>query len=314
MMEGKVMGMNGYLLGLDGGGTKTVVNVADTAGNVLLTFTGGAINMNGESERNVAGNFAEIFKTAQSAGYTAENCRGFCIGTAGISNPKVQPLVADIVRKAGYPVTPLVVGDHQTALAGALDGMVGIILIAGTGSICYGVNAAGEEKRTGGFGYLIDDKGSGYAVGRGILQAVVRAYDGRQSHTLLTELVFDKLGITTMKELTGLIYKEPINKREIAALAPCLTAACERRDSAALAIVENAAAELVNMVAPVASDLQLSRGELATAGSVLLKDSFIRPAFLTHLATICPELTCITPRYDAAYGAVLLIKQKLLQR
>lgn len=303
--------MSGYLLGLDGGGTKTVVNVADTAGNVLLAFTGGAININGESEQNVAGNLAEIFKTAQSAGYAAEDCRGFCIGTAGISNPKVQPLVTDIVRQAGYPVAPLVVGDHQTALAGALDGMVGIILIAGTGSICYGVNAAGKEKRTGGFGYLIDDEGSGYAIGRGILQAVIRAYDGRQPHTQLTELVFDKLGITTMKELTGLIYKEPINKREIAALAPCLTAACEKGDGAALAIVENAAAELASMVAPVVSDLQLFNGELATAGSILLKDNFIRAAFLTRLAAIFKELTCITPRHDAAYGAVLLIKQSL---
>ena len=303
--------LSGYLLGLDGGGTKTVVNIADIQGKVLKTFTGGAININGESEKNVAENFSEIFKTAQSAGYAAEACRGLCIGTAGISNPKVQPLVTRIVQQAWYPVTPLVVGDHQTALAGAINGTVGIILIAGTGSICYGVNGVGEEKRTGGFGYLIDDEGSGYAIGRGILQAIVRAYDTRQDATLLTELVFHKLGITTVQDLTGFLYNETINKRELAALAPCLPTACEQGDRAALSIVEYAVAELVSMVTPVAGKLNLMQSELATAGSILLKDIFIRTAFITRLAAFCPELTCITPRQDAAYGAVLLAKQKL---
>lgn len=79
------------------------------------------------------------------------------------------------------------VGDHETALAGALEEPAGVILIAGTGSICYGVNESGAKFRAGGYGHIIDDAGSAYAIGRDILKAVVRSSDGRQGQTVLKE-------------------------------------------------------------------------------------------------------------------------------
>lgn len=155
-------------------------------------------------------------------------CDGLCIGSAGISNPDAYNFIQDIIRAGGYTGPLQIVGDQVTALAGALGQPVGTVLIAGTGSICYARTADGREARSGGWGHLIDDEGSAYALGRDILRAVVRAADGRAPATALTELVAPAPGcVRRAARLSASPMPPPQPKRKLPPwppAGPCLAA------------------------------------------------------------------------------------------
>lgn len=300
-----------YVAGLDGGGTKTAVMIADDRGTAVHAFTSGAININGQDEASVRASLQEIFETIASVCGGLENCAQVCIGAAGVSNPTVVTRLEAIVRDCGYEGGLIITGDQETALYGAHDREYGIILIAGTGSICYGKNEAGQSHRAGGYGHLIDDEGSGYSIGRDLLSIVVRAYDGRISATAITDMVMEQLGIESMQQLIRFVYDKQTNKKDIAALAPILSRACELGDSAALEIARKAASSLCELVIPVIEKLSLQSGTVAMAGSVLLKNSNVRDAFVNILKERYPNMDCITPKKDAAHGAVMMALSKL---
>lgn len=177
-----------YYVGIDGGGTKTSVELRTRGSAAHSRAVFGPLNCN--SDRTAAAKTLTdtlAWLAAQPEGLAG--CDGLCIGSAGISNPDAYNFIQDIIRAGGYTGPLQIVGDQVTALAGALGQPVGTVLIAGTGSICYARTADGREARSGGWGHLIDDEGSAYALGRDILRAVVRAADGRAPATALTELV-----------------------------------------------------------------------------------------------------------------------------
>jgi len=300
-----------YVVGLDGGGTKTAVTVADLSGNILTAFQSGAINPNGEGIQNVTTNLASVFTILKEKFGEISGCAAMCIGAAGISNPAAEQIFKTAAADSGYHGKLIITGDHITAFYGALDQPCGAILIAGTGSICYGKNQSGTEHRTGGFGHLIDDEGSGYAIGRDILSAIVREFDGRGASTVLTNMVYHQLGFSDIDRLVGFIYNKATNKRDIAALSPNLTLACEQQDRVALKIAKKCAGELEKLVIPVVQKLGLQKESLALAGSILRKDAFICNELIHKIASDLPELTCHEPRHDAAYGAVLIAMESL---
>jgi N-acetylglucosamine kinase-like BadF-type ATPase len=303
--------MKEYVVGVDGGGTKTSVTIASLNGTVVDTFQSGAININGESLKNVHENFRDIFTNIKQKCGGVEVCAAICIGTAGISNPAVKQFLTEAAAANGYTGRFIITGDHQTAFYGALGKPCGAILIAGTGSVCYGKNADGEEHRTGGFGHLIDDEGSGYAIGRDILSAIVQEYDGRGKSTALTDMVYRQLDCSSVQELIGFVYNKATNKRDIAALSPSLTAACEAGDEVAWGIAKRCARELKKLTLPVIEKLGLQRESLAVAGSILLKDAYIKDEFCKIMQSEFQGLTIHSPKHDAAYGGVLIALESL---
>lgn len=300
-----------YIIGIDGGGTKTAVTIAHDREDELTTFTVGPINYNGGDAAAIAASFVELFDRVKLDCGSLEEIAHLCIGAAGVSNPSVVGLLTKHVRDNGYSGPLTITGDQETALYGAQNAMKGIILIAGTGSICFGVNEQGEQHRAGGFGHLIDDEGSGYSIGRDLLSVLVQAEDGRVSDTIIPALVYEQLGLSTVREIVGFVYDKNTTKKEIAKLAPIMTAACERGDRAALELAERSAAGLFKLVLPVIERLKLQDSPIAIAGSVLQKSRFVREALERKLGQSYPLAKLILPIKDAAYGAVLLGRSKL---
>lgn len=295
-----------YVAGVDGGGTKTAVTVMDETGHTVTTFASGGINYNGRDEAEVRRHLTEIAAMlAETCGELA-SCAQLVVGAAGVSNPAVPGRLTAALRESGYGGGVHIVGDHETALFGALEREHGMILIAGTGSICFGRSASGDVHRTGGFGHLIDDEGSGYSIGRDVLSAVVRSHDGRAPATVLTQLTYAKLGIGSVGELVGFVYDRRTGKQDIAALAPLLSEACALRDEAALAIAARCGMSLAELVVPVAERLWPDGGELALAGSVLLRNAHVREALLARLRQVCPAVQAADARRDASAGAALM--------
>lgn len=300
-----------YIIGIDGGGTKTAVTIARDGEAVPTAFTVGPINYNGGDAEAIAASFAELFDRAKLICDPLDKVAHICIGAAGVSNPSVVGLLEKHVRDNGYSGPLTITGDQETALYGAQNAMQGIILIAGTGSICFGVNGKGERHRAGGFGHLIDDEGSGYQIGRDLLSLLVQAEDGRVSDTIIPSLVYAQLGLRTVKEIVGFVYDKNTTKKEIAKLAPIMTTACESGDAKALELAERSAIGLYKLVVPVIERLKLHDRPIAIAGSVLLKSRFVREALERELARSYPLAKLILPIKDASYGAVLLGRSKL---
>ena len=295
---------------MDGGGTKTSVSVADMDSKILLKLKGGAVNCNSDMPDHVRKNLTEILDSVSAQTSKFGRCAGICIAAAGISNPAAVETIRETVA-ARYRGPLFVVGDQEAALWGAMGNPYGIVLISGTGSVCFGKDRSGHEHRSGGFGHLIDDEGSGYAIGRDILAAVVKAYDGRAEKTQLTKLVSHTLGISSMPELIRFVYAESTGKRGISSLAPLLDDALLNQDSAAMKIAERSVNDLFELLVPVIGALQFDPLQIALSGSILLKDKFIRNRLCRVITTAFPSAECFDRKYDASYGAVQIALKKL---
>lgn len=293
-----------FAAGVDGGGTRTTVECRRPDGSVLCRETFGPFNLNSIGEERFTALWAEIAAFLRGQG----TCAALCAGAAGVSNPRVRSLTALAMEQAGI-IRWQLAGDHEIALYGALSGRPGCALIAGTGSICCGRNAAGKFMRTGGWGHLIDDGGSGYALGRDALAAAVRYWDGRGGSALLAELAAGRLGISTPQELVSYVHGG--DKSRIAAAAPLVAAAARRGDPAARHIYARESAELSALVTATAARLELETGEVALLGGLLVHDTYLREALTADLARKAPGLRCVEPRQDAAAGAAMMALELL---
>ncbi len=300
----------GYLLGLDGGGTTTKVCITDLQGRPLARLKADGININGQSTASFDRAMQGILGSIRQAGYDPADCAGIGIGTAGLKNPIQKALLSDGFSAGGYTAPLFTYGDDDTALATAFADCHGIILIAGTGSVCLGMRGTGQKIRSGGFGYLIDDGGSAYALASDILTAVVRGEDGRGKPTVLRDMVLDALHIDSPDGITGFLYAPGRSKREIATLAVLLSPAVEAGDAAALAIEEKAVGELFLMVQAVASRMPEERG-LAFTGSVLQKNVRIRDRLADRILHHIPGMHIEPPVEDASVGAIRLLLRDL---
>ncbi|MCR8643639.1 ATPase [Paenibacillus sp. N1-5-1-14] len=303
--------MSIYVAGLDGGGTKTAVKVMDASGKLVHAFTSGAINYNGQDEASVHASLEVIFNTIAEVCGGLEHCKQVCIGAAGVSNPTVSSRLTASVRACGYVGGLLITGDQETALCGAHEREYGLILIAGTGSICYGKNESGITCRAGGYGHLIDDEGSGYSIGRDLLSLLVRVNDGRMPASIVPQMIYEQLQMNAVQQIIQFVYDKGTNKKDIAALAPILSRACEAGDAAALAIADQCAQSLLELVIPVAKKLELQEGSLGMAGSVLLHNMHVQQAFIEKLKFIFPKMSCLPAEHDAATGAGLMALNRL---
>ena len=145
----------------------------------------------------------------------------------------------------------IVAGIAIGGLIGAFAGGPGILILAGTGSMAWARNAAGASFRTGGWGEVIGDEGSGFWIGKRVLEAVSQSLDGRAGPTALIDAVFAQLALSTSDRIGGLEgwAASLANPRSaIAALAPLATQHAAEGDAAARAIIQAAAGELARHV------------------------------------------------------------------
>lgn len=293
-----------FLAGIDGGGTKTKVVCVALDGTPLETKRFGPFNLNSIGPERFSALLEEIGSFLTSLGH----CVSLAIGSAGISNQDMVQMVADAMEKVQISNWKLV-GDQEIALYGALDGAPGIALIAGTGSICFGRADDGSVARSGGWGHLIGDEGSGYALGRDALIAVAKAWDGYGCPTRLTELLASEYAMTGQREIISYVYGG--DKSRIATLSRLVEQAARDGDPVSIAILRENAQKLSLLAAAVAQRLSLGKAQVAMLGGMLENDTLLRRFFLEEMAANHPELSCIPPRHDAATGAVMLAKTML---
>lgn len=297
-----------YIVGIDGGGTKTVLCAADGEGNPLCCVEGGTSNINAAGPEFVARVLGQMAaRMADALHAPAGDCRYICMGAAGADRPDERAALTEILRASGYSCPIRITNDASIALWEGAGG-VGIVISAGTGSICYGRNEKGLERRAGGWGHVIGDEGSAYGIAVRALNGVARSADGRDGPTALTGLILGQLGLKDASELIPWVYRTVKAKSEIARLAKTVDAAADAGDEKALSILRDAAAELLLCVEAVAAGLGIGAAPfpVVLSGSILLKSSYVSAYFREMLHARYPAAACKPlPGRDAARGAVL---------
>ena len=142
------------IAGIDGGGTHTRLELRDDENRLLSRTEFGPFNLNAIGEAA----FRRLLRQVLAACGDMANCARLCVGGAGISNPAVGAILGQELERAGFSGMWKLCGDQEIALRGAMD-TPGVVVIAGTGSICFGRNGAGQTARSGGYGHLISQRG-----------------------------------------------------------------------------------------------------------------------------------------------------------
>ena len=299
-----------YYCGWDGGGSKTEVCITDEQGTIVAEASFGSLNLNGSTPEKVNATIKDCLAFMQSITPDLNNFNALVVGLAGISNHTTSATVEKAIRNNGYNGRLKLIGDHEAALSGAIKKQ-GAILIAGTGSICHGRNSSNECFRCGGYGHLIDDEGSGYAIGRDILKAVAKAHDGRNSKTVLTDLVFKHLNLADHNSLIAWVYADTTTKKDIASLTPLLSEALMADDAAAKAIARKCAEELSALAISLFQKANITHGEIALMGSIFKYFDCIKNLTIDIIKKELPEVQIIEPRHKAARGAANMAKEIL---
>lgn len=299
-----------FVLGIDGGGTSAGVMAGAIDGTPLGAWTFGALNINGQTYEQAADTVFQIVQGLEKEGLSMGGCRGICIGAAGISNDDTAKVLRKALKECGMTGVIMVAGDQETALAAASEKLWGVVLIAGTGSICYGKNQEGRSFRAGGFGHLIDDEGSAYAIGRDILKAVVKSTDGRGADTILKELLYQRLSVSSPQQLVTWLYGPERTKKEIAALAVLVREGEDAGDRETVRILKNAGKALAELASPVLGSIP-EADCIILSGSVLTKNRKIREEFTAGLKKAYPKVTPRLLKEPAPLGALRIIRKEL---
>ena len=295
-----------HVLGLDAGGTKTVCLLADEHGTVLASARGPGANLQAQGELEVEKVLHAVMEEALGGRDLVPDA--VCLGIAGVDRPDDAAIMRGIMRRIGQKRRTLIVNDALVALTAGADDGPGVVVICGTGSICYGRNEHGHAARSGGWGYVLGDEGSGYWIGRRALAAVVRHADGRGPATALTALVLDHFRVRLVNDLVQEVHLRDPRRHRVASLGGALQAAIDAGDPVAREILDEGARELAAMAHSVAERLQL-RGAVfpfVLVGGVLRAVPALRERLVQHLADVAPRGRATLLAGEPAIGAVKL--------
>jgi N-acetylglucosamine kinase-like BadF-type ATPase len=206
-----------HVLGLDAGGMKTVCLLADEQGAVLASARGPGANLQAQGELEVEKTLHDLMEQALADEPFLPDA--VCLGIAGVDRPDDAAVMRGIMRRIGYKTRTLVVNDALIALVAAVGIEPGIVIVCGTGSICYGRNDRGQAARAGGWGYILGDEGSGYWIGRRALTAATRHADGRGPATALAAMTLSHFGVRSVPELVHEVHGRDPRRHRISSLA-----------------------------------------------------------------------------------------------
>jgi glucosamine kinase len=314
-----------YYLGIDGGGSKTTCVVGDDSA-VLATATAGPSNVVRVGESQARKSIHQCIRQAcAAASISLAQVTKSCMGAAGAAQPEVVAVVRRILVEV--LLSPFeVVGDMQIALESAFGAGLGVIAIAGTGSICYGRDREGRIARAGGWGFAISDEGSAHWIGRAAISALLRAADeqGSPSHDLRESSSALELGlgkawnIKSLHELASAANFTP--PPDFALLFPAVLAAGDAGDELGRRILSSAGRELARLVDITMGRLFPETGPslpgaspaftkeksvpLAMAGGVFRHSALVREVFYNESQRLQPRAMLAPQVVDPVEGAL----------
>ena len=305
--------------GFDGGGTRTTCVLCDSEGSVLGVGTGGRSNYHNTGLRNALASLRMSFEGALAkSGTVVDGLRlEACFGLAGLDSAEDLAIVTQGIKSlklgAGTAKRDLVVNDWRTAVAGAFIDEPGVTLIAGTGCVAAAQGDGGSQvTRVGGWGHIVDDRGSAYDIGRDALYAAMRDYDGRGPKTRILRLVMRKFGVDEPDGIIARVYAGHMKVSEIASLSSVVSEAAAAGDEVALRMLGEKAVILGELVVSAASKLEMleSRFGVTLNGGVFRAGQPLLGPLQKRIRADAPLATIVEPALPPACGAVVLLLRR----
>ena len=300
------MNMQPYIIGIDGGGSKTSAILCTPDGSIVSEVQAGPSNLQILGLEKTADLVLDLIdQCCHSMGCTYSQI-GVVAGLAGAGRVDDRTQLKELIMKKAQALTRIEIDTAaRIALEGALSGGPGIVLIAGTGSIALAKNRKGNIFRAGGWGRIIGDEGSGYAIGRAAFSTIARSIDGVVRPEKIFKLFSKQFGLDSQEAILDAVYK---NNFEIAQAAPIVLAAAEKGDAAAKKILSTCADELLSLLVPLQRALKndgLKRIPVSYAGSLLTHDSFYTRILRTRMRILRPRLQLSQPQASPVVGAAV---------
>ncbi len=293
-------------MGIDGGQTGTQAMLADATGRVIGRGAAGPSNhveMPGGRQRlyrAVSDSANAALREAGLADVSAVDLTAVYCAMTGEADFKTE-IITPIFRAGVVQVEH----DAPAALAGATLGAPGIIVVAGTGSVVFGENAAGETSRAGGWGYVFGDEGSGFGLARDGVRAALDALDGVGPETALVRVLTARFDVQDLRLLPMVMYNGHLTRDGVASAARDVLETWREGDPVATRVVENGIEALARRVHSVARRLRLDEPLVCLSGGVFRSPAYA-DAFAAAVRAACPAARVERARLTPAAGAVLL--------
>ncbi|MCL6087819.1 MAG: hypothetical protein M1475_05355 [Actinobacteria bacterium] len=310
-----------YLLGVDGGSTKTAIAVAALDGKIILEKSIGSTNFKSigfeKAKKNFILGMNSVIRELKKQG-SDPYFKSAYFGLAGLDASYDKTIFENIILNKDTKShlnlqKTFLCNDTVIGLAAGSMNKNRIIVICGTGANCYGINEEGKEAKANGWDYILSDEGSGISMGFKVLKAIMRAYDGRGDKTLLTKNVFEFLDISSIEELIKWTYYNDFSKDKIASLSLPLCNTAEMGDKVAIKILREEAEEVIKSVSTVAGRLDLKdrNFDLVFVGNNFKCIKYFKKIILKNLKDTFPGINYIPLTSKPVEGAIRLARENL---
>jgi len=307
------------MMAIDGGKSKTCSVIFNDEGETLAMSSGGPSGL--LAYANVAGKNirSTINKALLKAGIKISEIDLIVISLADLDTKRDWILARKIVRTLGIPKGVKVILEHDavTAYYAITYGAPGVAVIAGTGSIAFGMNRKGERARAGGWGWFFDDEGSAFWIAKEALTMASKAVDGRGEYTELAHVVTEYFKLNEFMDIIDVIYKKKDvakDHKELAKLAEVVNEVAMRGDNKAREILIRAGIELANMAYAVAKKLKMDNDKIVVGGiGSVFKSRFVRSSFENEVKKLLKNAHIKEPLvgYQSLIGPIILALKEM---
>ena len=302
------------VVGVDGGGSKTEAVIMDSDMRIIGEGRAGPSNPLRVGVTSAAAAVREAIDEACAAAKVRRSDLDAAeVGLAGARRRELRERMRETLLPLGIRDIE-VVTDADIALYGATDGAPGLVVIAGTGSICCGINARGKRLCAGGWGPIAGDEGAGAWIARRALRAIAYASDGRGPQTLLTEFACNYFHVSTADDLTTAIYAPTITNERIAGFGKDVVEAAKRKDEVAAQIILEGGTELGLAAVAVIRNLQMEkeRFQIAYVGGVFrAAGEMILKPLRVEVAKVAPRAYFEPPHFSPAVAAARMARERI---
>ncbi len=309
-----------YILGVDGGGTKTVARIADNEKKVISEAKGDSGNYKSVGIGQASDNLNKVVMEALKKAGLGKPFRflGACFGLSGLDSPKDEEIYKKIIFNGPLldfleTKRTMICNDSKIGLYAGSDNPDAIMIICGTGSNCYGKNKEGLEAKANGWDFILGDEGSGFSISLKALKSVMRAYDGRGEPTLLCEGVLKRLNLEDVYGLIEWVYNPPLDTGRIASVAKIVCETAKKGDRLSRDILAGEAREAGLSVSAVAKKLGFGNQEfdLVFVGSVFRCEKYFKSILETSLRKSFPNINFVPFTQKPVEGAIKLALTKI---
>lgn len=300
--------------GVDGGGTKTHAVIVDESGDVLGQGTDGASNPLRVGVENAISNIlGAIDNACDHARRSPADISAIQCGLAGVRRIDLRQIIKDRVSSLTRIDLVHVLTDAEIALYGTTVGDEGLVVIAGTGSVCIGQDKNGKVASAGGWGPLAGDEGGGSGIGRRALQAIAKASDGRGEHTKLSDAAVEYFRAGKLENLSVSIYAPSVDNARIAGFARKVVETAQKGDKVAIEVLREAGYELGRAALAVIKNLSIEQDEfpIGQVGGVFNAGDLITIPFMEIVRPVAPKCFFTKPKYSPAHAAALMAMKNI---